>query len=114
MGHVVYKLHCNSISVSVFTMFNNEQDPQEAALEEEEVLLVAMALMVRGRRQRRRRRVRNRKRFWVRPWLLRRPLYGQYEHLMQELYGEDVKSRDGLFQSYDKRMDFVFRRMGVV
>ena len=73
-------------------MFNNEQDPQEAALEEEEVLLVAMALMVRGRRQRRRRRVRNRKRFWVRPWLLRRPLYGQYEHLMQELYREDVNT----------------------
>ena len=73
-------------------MFNNEQDPQEAALEEEEVLLVAMALMVRGRRQRRRRRVRNRKRFWVRPGLLRRPLYGQYEHLMQELYREDVNT----------------------
>ena len=43
MGHVVYKLHCKIISVSVFTMFNNEQDPQEAALEEEEVLLLAMA-----------------------------------------------------------------------
>ena len=25
-----------------------------------------------------------------------------------------TQSRDGLFRSYDKRMDFVFRRMGVV
>jgi hypothetical protein len=36
-----------------------------------------------GRRRRRRR-------MWVRPWLLRRPLYGQYEKLMAELTAEDV------------------------
>ena len=99
MGHVVYKLHWNSISVSVFTMFNNEQDPQEAALEEEEVLLVAMALMVRGRRQRRPPEV----------WHGCRMSF----HFQGVSHGL-TQSRDGLFRSYDKRMDFVFRRMGVV
>ncbi len=35
---------------------------------------------------RRRRRVGNRRRVvWVRPWLLRRPIYGQYETLLAEL-----------------------------
>ena len=28
---------------------------------------------------------RKRKRWWVRPWILRRPLFGQYEQLMVEL-----------------------------
>jgi hypothetical protein len=31
------------------------------------------------------------RRFWVRSWLLRRPLYGQYEHLMAELAREDIQ-----------------------
>ena len=29
-----------------------------------------------------------RRRWWVRPWLMRRPLYGQYETLMAELMRE--------------------------
>ena len=33
---------------------------------------------------------RRRRQMWVRPWLLRRPLYGQYEKLMAELTAEDV------------------------
>ena len=37
------------------------------------------------RRDRRRKR-----RFWVRSWLQRRPLYGQYEQLMHELEREDI------------------------
>ena len=37
-------------------------------------------------------RKRKRRSEWVRPWLLRRPLYGQYEKLMAELVGEDVNS----------------------
>lgn len=39
----------------------------------------------------RRRRYR-RKRWWVRPWIQRRPLFGQYEQLMEELKNEDVQS----------------------
>ena len=41
------------------------------------------------------RRERQRRRWWVRPWLQRRPLYGQYETLMAELEHEhhnDFKS----------------------
>lgn len=35
---------------------------------------------------------RKRKRWWVRPWILRRPLFGQYEQLMVELENEDIQS----------------------
>ncbi|MCM8858028.1 MAG: transposase family protein [Candidatus Thiodiazotropha sp.] len=33
---------------------------------------------------------RRRRRYWVKPWLLRRPLLGQYERLMHELRDEDL------------------------
>ena len=36
----------------------------------------------------RRRRRRRARRFWIKPWILRRPLYGQYENLMVELVRE--------------------------
>ena len=35
---------------------------------------------------------RRRRRWWVRPWLLRRPVLGQYESLMRELRDEDLQS----------------------
>jgi len=38
---------------------------------------------------------RRRRRWWVRPWIARRPIYGQYEQLMNELQREspaDFKS----------------------
>lgn len=41
---------------------------------------------------RRARRVINRRRWWVRPWILERPLVGQYERLMRELTMEDRAS----------------------
>ena len=37
-----------------------------------------------------RRRRKKRRAFWVRPWLLRRPEYGQFEKLMKELQMEDL------------------------
>jgi hypothetical protein len=33
-----------------------------------------------------------RKRFWTRPWLLKRPTMGQYAGLLEELMQEDVSS----------------------
>ena len=45
---------------------------------------IAFLLLHQQRQQRRRRRC------WTRPWLLRRPLYGQYENLMAELVREDT------------------------
>lgn len=52
---------------------------------EEAVMLALLAEEERIRAERRRRRPRQ---MWVRPWLLRRPLYGQYERLMAELERE--------------------------
>lgn len=51
--------------------------------------LVTLALL---RKRRRRKRKIQKRRWWVKPWLLRRELYGQFETLMYELATED---RDG-------------------
>lgn len=50
--------------------------------EEEEDRQAVVAVMARNRQQERERR---RRRYWVKPWLARRPLFGQYETLFQEL-----------------------------
>ena len=66
---------------------------QRMLVAEEVNLLAAIAVLyVRRANRRRRPRQRARKRFWVKPWLLRRPIIGQYEHLLQELNREDVRS----------------------
>ena len=50
-------------------------------LEEEE--------QARRRHQRDEERATRRRRWWVRPWLARRPIYGHYEQLMNELLREN-------------------------
>jgi hypothetical protein len=70
-------------------MFNINKLLPVAALEEEDMLLVAAAFVICDRDQRRRRRMQHMSTVWVKPWLLRRALYGQYEHLMSELNRED-------------------------
>ena len=52
---------------------------------------VAKALMLATQLNRRQRRRRMRG-YWVRPWLVRRPLLGQYERLIAELREEDVSA----------------------
>ena len=42
-------------------------------------------------RRRRQRRIPRRRTVWVKPWLLRRPLFGQYKQLLQELHREDER-----------------------
>ena len=64
--------------------------------DDEDLLLAAALLLLRDnqRREERRRRGRIRRAprsVWVRPWLLRRPLFGHYDHLLQELNREDVR-----------------------
>ena len=49
---------------------------------ENNLLLYALLLEMKKRKKKRRT-------LWVRPWLLRRPLYGQYEKLLEELQLED-------------------------
>lgn len=74
-------------------MFNNLEYMHAAALEEEENLLAAAGLVVRARGQRRHRSQKQRE-VWVKPWLLRRPVFGQYEHLLVELNREDLSPCD--------------------
>ena len=66
--------------------------------DEEELLLVAAALLLQQNHQRReeRRRIGRVRRaprsVWVKPWLVRRPLFGLYENLLQELNREDHRA----------------------
>ena len=50
---------------------------------------------------------RRRRRWWVRPWLLRRPLLGQYERLMTELSNEDAAS----FKNFVRISPAMFREL---
>ena len=56
-------------------------------LEEEAVILAAGAIFYKRQQDQRREKMK-RKRLWTRRWLLRCPLYGQYECLMKELTEE--------------------------
>ena len=70
---------------------------QLAQIRDEEDLLLAAGLLViydyerREQRIARRRRRRAPRTVWVRPWLLRRPIFGHYENLLQELNREDLR-----------------------
>ena len=77
-----------------FLKEKKKMDPvqQRLLLAEEINLLAAIAVVyVRRANRRRQRRGRGRKTCWVKPWLLRRPIFGQYEHLLQELNREDIR-----------------------
>ena len=56
----------------------------EADLAEDDILIHHMEMRKRRRRKKRR--------WWVRPWVVRRPLLGQYTQLMRELEIEDEAS----------------------
>lgn len=63
---------------------------QDLALEEEQCLILAAAAIKLGTMQKKRKFAKKRS-VWVKPWLLRRPQYGQYEKLLAELHKEDLK-----------------------
>ncbi len=59
----------------------------------------------------RQRRLRQQRRWWCRPWLLRRPAFGQFEHLMVEVRIEDpagfqnfVRCKPAMFQEMVDRL----------
>ena len=52
---------------------------------------LAVALLLHKMLKKKKRKAKK-KSYWTRPWLLRRPMYGQYEKLMKELENEDVAS----------------------
>ncbi len=53
------------------------------------------------------RRLRRQRRWWCRPWLLRRPALGQFEHLMVELRIEDPAA----FQNFVRCKPAMFQEM---
>lgn len=67
---------------------------------------LAIAQALRAGRQRGAR-DRKAKRWWVRPWLLRRPLHGQFEQLMVELREEDV----GAFRNFVRMEPAMFQEL---
>ena len=67
---------------------HEEQELQ--IIEEENEVLLAAVLLLDEDEERPRIRRRKRRSCWVKPWLLRRPLYGHYENLIQELNREDL------------------------
>ena len=89
----------------------NEND----ALDEEFLLLVAMAYMVRARGRVgrvRRRRVARRRAVWVRPWLLRRPEFGMYENLIQELNREGINGYKNFLRVPPELFVEMYERLG--
>ena len=53
-------------------------------------LNLGLAIIVRLQRRRRQRRI-ARRTVWVKHWLLRHPMFGQFEQLLQELHREDER-----------------------
>lgn len=70
------------------------------------LVLVKRQLEEEASRSRRKRK----KRLWARSWLLRRPLYGQYEKLMHELTSEDVSG----YKNFLRMDPEMFHRGGVL
>ena len=77
---------------------------QNAALD----LADAQALV----RVRRERRERNRRRWWIRPWIVNRPLLGQYQRLMRELSDEDRSSFRNFVRMDPPMFDELLQRIG--
>jgi hypothetical protein len=75
---------------------------EQARLQHNAVLVaLVLAEQDQARRERRRRR------WWVKPWLQRRLMHGQYDQLMQEL----MRECEGDFKSYMRIDPEMFREM---
>ena len=84
------------------------------ALEEETALLLAAALILEEPEpgERPRRRLPRPRRYWVKPWPLRRPLYGQYENLLYELHREDSQSYQNFLRMTHELFNELVERVG--
>ena len=73
-------------------MIATDEDVLAALYEEEELLLLAAAsvLVAAIEADEPPRKIPKKRSVWVRPWLMRRAEYRQYERLLVELHGEDV------------------------
>ena len=86
-------------------------DQHIRAVQAQLILYVGIAITIRMRRRRRQRRIARRRTVWVKPWLLRRPLFGQYEHLLQELHREDERGYRN-FLRVPPRLFMLVQRVG--
>ena len=84
------------------------------ALEEQHYLLLAAALLLEEPEPENipRRRSRTPRRYWVKPWLLRRPLFGQYENLLYELHREDSKGYQNFLRMSPELFNELVERVG--
>ena len=78
------------------------------ALEEQHYLLLAAPLLLEPEPANiPRRQVRTPRRYWVKPWLLGCPLFGQYENLLYELHREDSKG----YQNFHRMSPELFNEL---
>lgn len=70
---------------------------------------IAMAEQLEVQRNRRDRR---RRRYWVRPWIARRPLFGQYERLLHELRDEDIPAFKNFIRMEPAMFQELITRLG--
>jgi hypothetical protein len=66
----------------------------------------------RERRRAMNQRIVARRRFWVRPWLERRPLLGQYDRLLKELHDEDPLSYKNFLRLEPDMFQEILLRIG--
>ena len=72
------------------------------------LLLVAMQVAERVRQMARRRE----RRWWVREWILRRPLFGQYDTLMRELEAEHTADFKAFLRTDPQMFNELLNRVG--
>ena len=84
------------------------------ALEEQHYLILAAALLIEEPEPEiiPRRRPRTPRRYWGKPWLLRRPLFGQYENLLYELHREDSKGYQNFLCMSPELFNVLVERVG--
>ena len=83
------------------------------ALEEQHYLLLAAALLLEPEPENiPRRQVRTPRRYLVKPWLLRRALFGQYDNLLYELHREDSKGYQNFHRMSPELFNDLVERVG--
>lgn len=84
---------------------NMRQEEQQERRRQRQPALIAAAAAER-------RCMRRNKRMWVRQWLLRRPVQGQYDQLMQELEAEDLTSFRNFLRMDPNTFIYILERVG--
>ena len=92
------------ITFQDFKMEGHAFDNHICAIQAQLTFYLGNAIVLRLQRRRRQRRVARRRTVWVKIWLLRRSLFGQYERLLQELNRKDERARYHNFLRVPQRL----------